>query len=195
MLNRVTFLIAFLCWAGLTPQPAMAHKLLVMAWIQGDQLMGEAAYGDGSFTANAKGTVLDGASGEQLLTFTTDDSGAFQAVLSAEILARGAPLLVQVGDGVGHRAEYVIDAQEYAPAAQADSSALQAQAHGHEAGIGLDQEVIVRMVREAVRQEVAPLRREVIALSQSGPGFSEILGGIGYIIGLASLGFWLLRKR
>ncbi len=199
MLNRLTVLMAFLCWTWLAPQPAMAHKLLVMAWIQGDQLVGEAAFGDGSFAANARVAVLDGESKMELSTFNADAQGRFQSVLSEEVLARGTPLLVRVNDGAGHQAEYVIAAQEYASAVQddlqADPLAVQAEAHGHEAEIFVDQEMIARMVREAVRQEVAPLRREIIALSQSGPGLSEVLGGIGYIIGLAGLGFWLLRTR
>lgn len=200
MLNRLTVLMAFLCWTWFAPQPAMAHKLLVMAWIQGDQLVGEAAHGDGSFAANARVALLDGESGAELLSFSADEHGDFQTPLPAEVLARGKPLLVRVEDGAGHRAEYVIDARESAPAAQAadleaDPLVVQAEAHGHEAEIFVDQEMIARMVREAVRQEVAPLRREIIALSQSGPGISEVLGGIGYIIGLAGLGFWLLRRR
>lgn len=192
MLRLSLLVMILLCCAA---QPVTAHKLLVMAWVQGDQLMGEAAFGDGSFAANAKVTVLDGESMEELLEFNADAQGIFQSALPSEILARGNPLLVRASDGAGHLAEYVVDAQEFAFAAQADSVVAQAEAHGEGTGVSIDQELIARMVQEAVRQEVAPLRRDIIALTQSKPGITEILGGIGYIIGLASLGFWLLRKR
>jgi nickel transport protein len=173
----------------------MAHKLLLMAWVQGDQLMGEAAFGDGSFAGQARITVLDAVTKEELLEFRADAQGLFQSTLPAEILAQGNPLLIQADDGAGHLAEEVIAAEELAATAPIQTVARQATAPDQESVFSVDQELMRQMVQEAVRQEVAPMRRDIIALTQSGPDVTEVLGGIGYIIGLASLGAWLLRRR
>ncbi len=46
------------------------------------------------------------------------------------------------------------------------------------------------LVRDAVSQEIAPLRRELAQRSQTDPGLREILGGIGWLVGLAGLATW-----
>lgn len=192
MLRLFAFFVLVLCCSA---QPVMAHKLLLMAWVQGDQLMGEAAFGDGSFAGQARITVLDAVTKEELLEFRADAQGLFQSTLPAEILAQGNPLLIQADDGAGHLAEEVIAAEELAATAPIQTVARQATAPDQESVFSVDQELMRQMVQEAVRQEVAPMRRDIIALTQSGPDVTEVLGGIGYIIGLASLGAWLLRRR
>lgn len=185
-------------------QPAFGHKMLLMAWIEGEQLMVEVAFGDGSFAAGTRVSVLDAASNETLFSGNTDDQGFWQVVLPAEVLNRDAELLVRANDGAGHMAEQVIDAEELRlarPAASVETVTRAASApaapldDSHETAIRADAEMIRQIVQEVVRQETASLRREILALRQSGPGITEIMGGIGYIIGLACLGALLLRQR
>ncbi|HDQ40376.1 MAG TPA: hypothetical protein ENN39_05025 [Desulfonatronum sp.] len=195
MLKRLVFTVLVLCWAT---QPAMGHKLLLMAWIQGDQLMGEVAFGDGTFAANAKIAVQDALSRDEILTVHADERGLFESALPMEVLSSGRSLLVRASDGAGHLAEVTIGAEEIAPAGPettADDPNVSPARSVLEPAHLFDREEIRRLVQETVSQEVAPLRRDVLALARSGPGITEILGGIGYIIGLASLGFWLLRRR
>ncbi|NIY97843.1 cobalt ABC transporter permease, partial [Salipiger sp. HF18] len=47
---------------------------------------------------------------------------------------------------------------------------------------------------EAVRDEVRPLRREIAAYREHND-LQSILGGIGYIVGLFGLGFYLAARR
>lgn len=185
-------------------QPAFGHKMLLMAWLEGEQLMVEVAFGDGSFAAHTRVSVLDAASSETLLSGNTDDQGFWQVLLPAEVLNRDTELLVRANDGAGHMVEQLIDADELRLARPAASLETVTRAAStptallddrQETTIRADAEMIRQIVQEAVRQETAPLRREILALRQSGPGVTEIMGGIGYIIGLACLGALLLRKR
>jgi nickel transport protein len=47
---------------------------------------------------------------------------------------------------------------------------------------------------EAVRNELKPLRREIIALKEKND-LQSVLGGIGYIVGLFGLWFFIAGRR
>ena len=49
-------------------------------------------------------------------------------------------------------------------------------------------------IAQAVRDEMRPLRREIAAYREHND-FQTILGGIGYIVGLFGLGFYLAARR
>ncbi|WP_028572186.1 hypothetical protein [Desulfonatronum lacustre] len=183
---------------------AHAHRLLLMAWVQGDRLVVETAFGTGQIGANMAITVQDAVTGDVLLSGTTDAQGLYEVALPATALERRAPLLVQATDGAGHLAEQTIAPDEL-PALDIPSTASPSppEATGlpsfpdHSADHSPSQlsMLLQQAVAEAVRQEIAPLRREILALSQRGPGIPEIVGGIGWIVGLAGLGALLLRRK
>ncbi|SMP78118.1 nickel transport protein [Desulfonatronum zhilinae] len=180
---------------------AHAHRLLLMAWVQGDRLVVETAFGTGQIGANMAITVQDAVTGDVLLSGTTDAQGLYEVALPATALERRAPLLVQATDGAGHLAEQTIAPDEL-PALDIPSTASPSPPEV----TGLPEQLpdqlpdqlsmlLQQAVAEAVRQEIAPLRREILALSQRGPGIPEIVGGIGWIVGLAGLGALLLRRK
>ncbi|TVQ95894.1 MAG: hypothetical protein EA399_16900 [Desulfovibrionales bacterium] len=202
---RNRLLIALLlCSTAFWWNPAAhAHRLLIMAWIQGDRLMVETAFGTGQIGANMTITVKDAVTGDVLLSGATDAQGLYEAVLPTTALDRRAPLLVQATDGAGHLAEQTIAADELpsraAPSTAAPSPPKVADLpsipdHPMDDANQLSP-LLQQAIAEAVRQEIAPLRREILALSQRGPGIPEIVGGIGWIVGLAGLGTVLLRRR
>ena len=49
------------------------------------------------------------------------------------------------------------------------------------------------MIAEAVRDEVKPLRREIAAYKEKND-LQAVLGGIGYIVGLFGIGFYLAAR-
>jgi nickel transport protein len=49
-------------------------------------------------------------------------------------------------------------------------------------------------VSEAVKQEVRPLRREIAAYQET-HDIQSILGGLGYILGLVGVVFYLMARR
>ena len=182
-----------------TVQPGQGHRLLLMAWLQGELLMVETAFGDGSMGAGIQVTVVDAVTEELILSGHSDQEGFFEAALPAEAFTRGNPLRVSASDGAGHLARQTIKAEELRSAqpqpAPSEKKEISRATGSPENGPPFNEELMRRIVGEAVRQEVAPLRREILALEQSRPGLTEILGGIGYIIGMASLGAWLLRRK
>lgn len=179
---------------------AHAHRMLIMAWVQGDRLVVETAFGTGQIGANIAITVQDAVTGDELLSGTTDAQGLYEAALPATALERRAPLLVHATDGAGHMAEQTIAPDELPALAilsTASPSPPEATGLASMPDHSPDQlsMLLQQTVAEAVRQEITPLRREILALSQRGPGIPEIVGGIGWIVGLAGLGALLLRRK
>ena len=46
----------------------------------------------------------------------------------------------------------------------------------------------------ALDQKLAPVRRMLSEQTQKGPGLQEIIGGLGWILGLVGLAAWLRRR-
>ena len=63
----------------------------------------------------------------------------------------------------------------------------------------LDEATLTRIVNQAVEQAVesrmAPMKRLLLESAQKGPGPTEIIGGIGYIVGLFGLAAFFSARR
>lgn len=51
------------------------------------------------------------------------------------------------------------------------------------------------IVEEALEKKLAPIRRQLAEESQRGPSMQDIIGGIGYIIGLAGIAAFMAARR
>ena len=53
------------------------------------------------------------------------------------------------------------------------------------------------MIRQEIRQELAPLRQEMVAErgGDASPGLRGVLGGLGWIFGLAAAGALYYNRR
>ena len=50
-------------------------------------------------------------------------------------------------------------------------------------------------VEAIVRRELEPVKRMLASLSQKGPGVTEIIGGIGYILGLFGIMAYMKSRK
>ncbi len=180
---------------------ASAHKVVAGAYASGDHIEGEIGFSDGSVAKNALIEVL-AEDGTKLGEAHTGEDGTFTFTPTKRVvhifhsdLGGGhiANIRLEVADLPTALAAPVNDGTTPAPA-PADP-ALPAAAL---VGTGPAQAGITDAQRsaltEAVRNEVKPLRREIIALKEKND-FQSILGGIGYIVGLFGLWFFLAARR
>ncbi len=92
--------------------PGMAHRLRIFAYLEGGQILGEAAFSGGGIPKNVEIVVL-GAEEKKLLASTrTDLQGNFSFPLSVLAGVEGDVLFV-IETGDGHRAEWKMTADEY----------------------------------------------------------------------------------
>ena len=183
--------------------PAWAHRVNVWAFAQGRKVVCQGYFAGGAKPKNCPIRVLlpDGAT---LVEGKTDDEGQF----TFEATVR-ADLKIILDCGEGHRAEYPLPADrlpEDLPPPGAEPARVQ-PSKGDSAGrevhrgpasaphatppvttlpAAFDEDKLQGLVRGVIQDELLPLRRDLMDLQDRGdrPGPTEIIGGIGYILGL-----------
>ena len=174
----VIFLLLF-------PSPLAAHALFTFAWVEGDQICTDSYFNRRSKAQGARISMI-GPGGTLLASGLTDARGGFcfkrpetPAALTFVVEAEG-----------GHRGEFVLPA-EAEPGGSGEPAADRAEAKPEET-------TLRRLVREEVRAELAaqlgPLNRK-LAETRTDPGPREIVGGLGWLAGLAGLAFWWAARR
>jgi len=184
----------------LTPVFALAHKVTVFAWVEGDTVYTESKFSGGRTAKDARIEVYN-AAGEKLLEGRTDDEGKF-----AFKPPRPEDLQIVLIGGAGHRNEWRVSASEFTgpEAAQASSPAVSAaetvppqsgSSDGPSSGtITLSPGELQALVEQSLDKKLAPILHRLGNVEQ-GPSLSDIIGGIGYIIGLVGLAAYFNARR
>jgi nickel transport protein len=173
---------------------AYAHKVNVFAYVEGDQVYIQGYFSDGSKAKNSQVTVYT-SDGRELSKGQTGEDGEF----TFPTQGKQQGLRVVLNAGMGHQASYDIPNDEMAgttasasPPPSQDPAPL-----GDEPLAGDDSAAPARIseatVRKAVAEGVLPLAREISELKER-RGFSDIVGGIGFIVGILGM-FAYLKAR
>jgi nickel transport protein len=184
---------------AMVPSVARAHKVTVFAWVEGDTVYTESKFSGGRPAKGARIEVYNAAD-EKLLEGQTDEEGRF-----AFQPPRPEALRVVLIAGAGHRNEWRLTAEELTGAAAAQSPAeppvstegktLQASAADRNPeALTVSRSELQGLIEAALDKKLAPIERRLGAMSD-GPSFTDIVGGIGYIIGLVGLAAYLQSRR
>lgn len=188
----------------------MAHKLHVYAEVEGTTIRGMAYFHGGTPAQEAKVEAL-GPDGRKLGETTTDAKGDF----TLEAKHRCDVRLV-VNAGGGHGGEFTVGADELpkslpayggqgppkekipspeeTPAAETKPAAGPASAPAETAPAAADEARLQKLIAEAVGDQVRPLERKLAEYQQK-TRLSDVLGGIGYILGITGVLFYFLGAR
>ncbi|MCD6304911.1 MAG: hypothetical protein J7M32_01330 [Deltaproteobacteria bacterium] len=174
--------------------PAMAHRVTIFAWVQGDKIFTESKFSGGKRVKGGKVIVYDLA-GKQLLEGKTDDRGEF----SFKIPGRTSMKIV-LQAGMGHRAEWTIPASEFAPPGSKSEPAVSKNeglkmSEVQTATSGMSLEQIRRVVDQSLDQKLTPIMKILVESRESGPAARDVFGGIGYILGLMGVGAYFNYRR
>ncbi len=177
--------------------PAAAHKVNVFAYPEAGKLMGQGYFSGGG---EAKGcrVILHGPDGAKLAETKTNDKGDF-----ALDLPKGKyPLTVELIASSGHRATYTLGAKELgeAPAGQKKAAppakAVAEKTKTTPKAVAMDQAALQAAVRQAVAKELGPVKAELARMNADrGVGIRDVVGGLGYILGLLGLGAYMHYRR
>jgi len=182
----------------LASAPAAAHKLKVFAAAEGARIQGSAYFAGGAAASGARVEVRD-AQGQVLAELTPDQKGRFAYAATASM---DHVIVALTGDG--HHAYWMVTGAELAGALPAAAQPQVAPypppgpgpapvATAPVPAAGLDPAALAAC-EAAVARQVRPLREELDA-AQDRARLHDILGGIGYILGIAGLGHWLGTRR
>jgi nickel transport protein len=174
--------LALLLLALFVSPSLWAHKVNVFAYVEDGKVYTESYFNDGSPCKNAKIEVYDKADAK-LLEGTTDEKGFFVFPVP-----KRDDLRIVLIASMGHRAETTLTADEIGELTEAQGEpSLQT--------MGISPDELKKVVGEAVREGINPLVR-TLQEERSRVRFGEVIGGIGYILGIwGTISFILSRRK
>ena len=202
----LTALVVLLCFTGVS----MAHKVNVFAYADGDAVQVEAYFTKSQKVRHGKLIVSDLVTGEQLLAGTTDEQGLFRFRPEPAFLKTGHGLNILLNAGEGHQNSWEITTEELAslsPAGQgapqpvavpeeAEGQALQAPAATGTIETPVSEAAeLEALIGKVLDAKLSPIKRSLARQEDSGPGLRDIIGGIGWILGLLGLATYMKYRR
>lgn len=175
-----------------------AHKVTIFAWAEGETVYTQSKFSGGKMVKNGTVEVFDG-DGTLLLDGRTNDIGEF-SFKAPKI----ADLSIVLTAGMGHQNKWTLYAAELnadMPNATMPQSASPDQRlsepHQEPSVIGphLTPQAVETIVARELERQLQPLNRMMAAAKDRGPTVNDIVGGIGYIIGLVGLGAYVRYRK
>lgn len=170
-----------------------AHKVNLFAYVDGNSVVTDSGYTRSKRVHDGTIEVYDVATGDMLLSGKTDANGKFDFKIPDAARAGKMNLQILLKAGTGHQAEWTVEYAEYGAAK--GPFAPDGPGHGHKAVATPQGSANSAEVEAIVRRELAPVKQMLADMNQSGPGVTEIVGGIGYIIGLFGLAAYMKSRR
>ena len=179
--------------------PSYAHKVRVFAWAQQDIITVESSFSGGRKMVNGTITVNNEATGDTIISGTTNADGIFTFTLPETITTQGPTLNIMVSGGDGHQAHWIMEPEDYLGARKIARSvpaekktfptiSRQTDCSGNE-------EENAELLDRILEAKLAPIRRDLAALNDPAPNLKDILGGIGYLVGLAGIAAWIQSRK
>jgi nickel transport protein len=184
----------------LAADPAQAHRVNIFAWVEGDTVFVECKYPDGTKVHEGVIRVLDSA-GTELLHGKTNDKGEFSFKVP-----KLDDLDIVLDAGMGHRADWPLFKRDLAPAGSVAGPAASprpaskveaptATVNDNTPGAASAQLTgIEQAMEQALDKKLAPVLRMLAEMHEQKVRLSDVLGGIGYIVGLVGIAAYFKRK-
>lgn len=166
-----------------------AHKVNVFAYEEGGRIYTESYFNDGKKCIDSRIEVFDN-QGNKLLEGLTDKEGEF----SFEVPSEDGDLKIVLTASMGHRAEYSILADELNSAARLIKEEPVSLISPETSSVDLKE--IQSIMEDALDKKLKPIMREIKKSQEDKISPTEIIGGIGYLIGIFGIvAYFLSRKR
>ena len=175
-----------------------AHKVNVFAYVDGDKIYSESYFNDGKKCVDSKIEVFDN-QGNTLIEGLTNQEGIFSFETPSEDVIDG-DLKVVLTASMGHRAEYIIPANELGGITGIIKEKSEESIPAVSPEISsFDLKEIQSLIEDALDEKLEPIMREMREIKKSQEDIispTEIIGGIGYIIGIFGIvAYFLSRKK
>lgn len=198
------------------PEQAAAHSVHIFAWAEDGRICSESYFARSSRVRDGEAVMAD-AQGRVLARSRTDEKG----LACFPLPDTAQDLTFSILAGQGHRGEFALRAVDLAAAfpsslsspeisgeeahtlssgeeapADTTSSGAAPKAAPPVAGQAEDVSGLQAVVRRELQRQLAPIHQALAEIQEGkGPGLREIIGGIGWIMGLAALAQWGVSRR
>ncbi|MBW1847606.1 MAG: hypothetical protein JRJ27_10775 [Deltaproteobacteria bacterium] len=203
--SRLWHMVCLIFIFFLYASPVSAHRATIFAWIDGDTVHTQSKFSGGRKAVGAQVEVYD-ANGHKLLSGKTDNNGDFSFKLPKKTALK---IVLQAGSG--HHAEWKISAEEIEEASGkkafyeeknpkvAVNSSQTAETDPIEESpkkiVTLEYNELKKMIDESLDKKLAPIIKILADTYNRGPDIRDIIGGIGYIIGLVGIALYVANRR
>ena len=206
--NRLIICISVVLWLVFFAAPALAHKVTIFAWVEGDTVYTQSKFSGGKRAKNSTVAVYD-KEGNQLLEGQTDDNGEFSFKVPKK-----TDLKVVLKASMGHLAEWTIPAEDITTVGLVAKSITSEKAiksttektvpltdtktdveQPVPTAVGLSRQEVKALIDESLDRKLAPITNMLTNSLDRGPRISEVIGGIGYIFGLVGVALYFANRR
>ena len=174
--HKIRLLLLLAAAALCCANPAYAHKMKIFATTDGETISGYAYLSGGGRIQKTTVNAFDPADMSSITNVVTDAEGRFSFGIASK---HDHLLRIDLGDG--HMAEWLVKSEEPPAASQPTGTAPESDAVGNEHILPLQHQI-------SMLQEQLEAYEEKVRLH-------DILGGIGYILGLAGIAFYFMGKK
>lgn len=174
--------------------PCFAHKVRIFAWNEGDTIHTESKFSGGKAAQNATVTVIDTSTGAELIRGTTDKRGLFQFPIP-ETKSEELDIIVNSGDGHKNHWRYEINPTVNNSATTPEINQTKLDVLPPPTSLNLSQDQLTSLMDNLLESKLAPIRQQLAQLQEREPSIQDILGGIGYIIGLAGIAAYMKSRK
>ena len=187
----IFFIMVYIAGTG----PVLAHRVTIFAWVEGDRVFTESKFSGGKRVKQGDVTVYD-SEGNPLLKGKTDDKGEFSFKVPKKTSLR-----IVLMAGMGHQGEWTIPAGELEGVAGPQTGTTPSrkttrEKTGKQSEVSyLNSDEIRLTVEEALDKKLRPVMKILVELQENRPTFSDIFGGIGYILGLLGVAAYVNYRR
>lgn len=196
--KRILVFLILLVPSFLVVGSASAHKVMIFAWVEGDTVHTESKFSGGKKVKNGDVIVYD-LQGNRLLEGKTSGHGEF----SFKIPKKTALKIVLLA-GMGHRGEWTVPLEEIQGIASETSetttnhSTITKEPDKQTQSVSvsnLSPDDIQLAVEKALNKKLNPIMKKLAESREHGPTVKDILGGIGYILGLVGVASYFHYRR
>jgi nickel transport protein len=196
--RRIAGFLGFSALLLLAAKPASAHKVTIFAWVEGDTVHTESKLSGGKAVKEGEVIVYD-SDKNRLLDGKTSDEGKFSFRVPKK-----TDLRIVLHAGMGHRAEWRLPAEDLGGVGHRKTGAVATETivpekpeNPRQPVPGLSRDDIQLAVERALDKKLEPIFKMLAESRERRPSLADILGGIGYILGLVGVGtyFHYRRKR
>lgn len=195
---NIFLIIALFIFAPLSS--VMAHKVRVFAYENGGEIITEAKFNNGRPAKDSTIIVTNNADGAVILQGSTDNEGSFSFTIPDQAKENRLDLNIILDVGEGHKGSWLLSASDYlggeieaaaAPLKPGSTPTLPENLPEKDSSCAQLEQII----EQIIAKELAPIKRLIAENSEQKLKLQDILGGLGYIFGLAGIAAYFQSKK
>ena len=193
---------------------ASAHRINLFCRTKQEKIICSSSYADGAAVKNAEIKVFSQKDKEILISGKTDQDGKFSFHISKALEQNTPDLKITVAESMGHKDSWIVKSEEYRH--DQNSKQKNETKTWDEAGKNkypdveqkdkssmdrINREKLKELIKETIAREQRPIDSKIETLIKTlrqykqKTSFRDIFGGIGYIIGIMGILFFVKGRN